>query len=96
MKIRRKRASGKTRSQIVREYLRSLPSGDRSPTAVAEAMKARGVTVTRNLVSVVKSSMARESDPAQDGLMIAKKLLQAAGDAQRAKEMVEVVARILS
>ena len=97
MKIRSKRKSRKTRSQMIREYLKSLPPSDRNPTAVAVAMKARGVNVTRNLVSVVKSSMARQASPAQDGLMIAKRLLEAvAGDAQRAKEMVEVVARILS
>lgn len=88
--------SKKTKTQIVREYLKSLPSDQRRPTDVATALNERGVKVTRNLVSVVKTQMSRVAPPASDALLMAKRLIETAGDAQRAKELVEVVARIMS
>lgn len=50
----------KSRSQIVREYLLSVKPSDRGPKAVVEALKAKGVTVSQQLVSQVKTTLKKK------------------------------------
>lgn len=45
------------KSEAIREYLKSVKPSERSPKAVAEALKAKGLTVTPGFVGVVKSHM---------------------------------------
>lgn len=46
-----------SRSQMIRDYLKSVRPSERSPTAVREALKAKGINVSHQLVSQVKSSL---------------------------------------
>jgi hypothetical protein len=86
----------KTRTDIIREYLMSLPASERKPTAVAEALRARGCRVTRGHVSVVKTTMhRRESRSMGRDLVAAKKFLSMVGGSQRAKELIDIVGRVL-
>jgi len=45
------------KSEAIRDYLKSVKPSERSPKAVAEALKAKGLTVTPGFVGVVKSHM---------------------------------------
>lgn len=45
------------KSELIRQHLKATKPSDRSPTAVAEALKKKGVEVTPSFVSVVKLKM---------------------------------------
>lgn len=47
-----------SRSQMIRDYIKSVRPSERSPTKVVEALKAKGVNVSAALVSQVKSSLS--------------------------------------
>lgn len=81
---------------MIREHLRSLPPDRRGPTEVAMALKAKGCRVTRNHVSVVKSSMSktRVNGLAKD-LILAKRFLSAVGNPATAKRLITLVGRII-
>lgn len=86
----------KTRTDVIREHLRSLPKGDRSPTAVMKALRAKGCRVTRNHVSVVKSSMSRSrSKNGTRDLILAKRFLSAVGSPAEARRLITVVGKII-
>lgn len=44
-------------SEKIREHLKSIKPSDRSPKAVAEALKAKGIKVSPTLVAVIKGRM---------------------------------------
>jgi hypothetical protein len=46
------------RSQAIRDYLKSVKPSERGPRAVCEALKAKGVNVSAQLVSQVKNSIS--------------------------------------
>lgn len=95
MKIRKKRSSKKNRTQVIREYLNSLPVSERSPTAAVAALRARGVKVTRSHVSVVKSAMGDEYSSANEELLLAKRFLDKVGGAAKAHSLISVVNSII-
>jgi len=45
------------RSEKIREYLKSVNHSDRSPKAVSDALKVKGIKVSPNLVSLVKMKL---------------------------------------
>lgn len=49
------------RSEMVREYLKTLKPNQRSPKAVCEAMKEKGITVSQQLVSQVKLGFKKKN-----------------------------------
>lgn len=110
---RRKIMAEKTKvnkSELVREYLKS--SKDRSPKSVCEALKARGVTVSAQLVSQIKSKLIRKkrknaasiaaksrhsSNKELQSWTIARDLLRSVGgDIATARKNLEIVARLMS
>jgi len=46
------------RSEKIREYLKSVKPSDRSPKAVSDALKEKGIKVSPNLVSLVKMKLS--------------------------------------
>ena len=84
-----------TKTEIIRRHLESLPPSGRSPTMVMKALRAKGCRVTRNHVSVVKSSMGRGSLPAGRELVLAKKFLDKVGGAAKARALIGLVSRIV-
>lgn len=46
-----------SRSQAIRDYLKSARPSERGPKAVCEALKEKGIVVSTGLVSQVKSSL---------------------------------------
>jgi hypothetical protein len=85
-----------TKTEMIREHLRSLPSSDRSPTAVMKALRAKGCRVTRNHVSVVKTGMSRGGAlSAGRELVLAKRFLDKVGGAAKARELISLVSRIV-
>jgi hypothetical protein len=86
-----------TKTDMIREHLRSLPPSDRSPTAVMKALRKKGCRVTRNHVSVVKSGMSRgDSLPAGRDLVLAKRFLDKVGGTAKARELISLVSRIVN
>lgn len=85
----------KTKTDMIREHLRSLPRDRRGPTEVMKALRAKGCKVTRNHVSVVKSSMSRNrtKSVARD-LLLAKRFLDAVGSPAEARRLITVVGKI--
>ena len=49
-----------SRSQAIRDYLRTAKPSDRGPRAVSESLKAKGINVTPQLVSQVKSAISKK------------------------------------
>lgn len=45
------------KSEQIRSYLKSVKPSDRGPTAVAEALKAKGIQVSAGFVSQIKNRM---------------------------------------
>lgn len=95
MKVSKKRRSRKSRTQVIRDYLNSLPVSERSPTAAVAALRAKGIKVTRSHVSVVKSSMADMTPSVHHELLLAKKFLDQVGGADKAKSLISVVSSII-
>ena len=94
----------KTRSQYIREYLASVKPSERSPTAVSNALKKRGIKVTVNHVCMVKLGMGLTKKRKKkisnsfdlQSTIIAKKLLNACkGDLNLAKTNLNLVSRLL-
>lgn len=87
----------KTKTDSIRDHLRSLPPARRAPTAVAEALRAKGIKVTRNHVSVVKSTMSRKAGRGSERqLLLAKKFLSRVGSPSEARRLINLVGRIMS
>jgi hypothetical protein len=55
------------RSQAIREYLNSVKPSDRGPRAVSEALKAKGLSVSPQLVSQVKTSLNKKTSSKKKG-----------------------------
>ena len=106
-----------SKSQKIRDYLKSVKGSDANPKAVSTALKAKGVVVTPGLVGVVKSKMgsknkkkkvikpkarrkvkARQAKIANPhlGLIMAKDFLNSAGGLKQAKNLLDVVNRLIS
>lgn len=52
-----------SRSQKIREYLKSAKPSERNPKAVVEALKSQGVNVSAGLVSQVKNKLSGKKKP---------------------------------
>jgi hypothetical protein len=52
-------------SEKIREHLKSIKPSDRSPKAVAEALKAKGIKVSPTLVAVIKGRMGGKATKAK-------------------------------
>lgn len=50
-----------SRSQAIRDYLKSVKPSERGPRAVSEALKSKGINVTPQLVSQVKNSIKKKT-----------------------------------
>lgn len=50
------------KSDKIREYLKSVKPSDRSPTAVAKALKAKGIEVSPAFVSQIKTKINGKKD----------------------------------
>lgn len=46
-----------SRSQMIREYLKTASASESGPKAVVEAMKSKGINVSQQLVSQIKSAL---------------------------------------
>ena len=87
----------KTKTDEIRDYLLSLPPTRRGPTAAVKALKTKGVRVTRNHVSVVKSNLSRISNAGTERrLILAKKFLSKVGSPSEARRLIAIVSRIMS
>jgi hypothetical protein len=100
-----------SRSQLIRDYLKTAKPSECGPKAVVEALKAKGINVTMGLVSQVKATSkkkvrrkaasvaakSRHSRNSQfEAWVIAKDLLGAlGGDLAAAKKNLEIVAKLL-
>jgi hypothetical protein len=52
-------------SEKIREHLKSIKPSDRSPKAVVEALKAKGIKVSPTLVAVIKGRMGGKATKAK-------------------------------
>lgn len=52
-------------SEKIREHLKSIKPSDRSPKAVVEALKAKGIKVSPTLVAVIKGRMGGKATKAR-------------------------------
>lgn len=101
----------KSRSELVREYLKNTRSSKaKKPTAVVAALKEKGISVSTGLVSQVKNKLnkkirCRTAKPASNNkktvsiehLVHAKHLLQAfEGDVKAARSALETVKKLMS
>ena len=64
---------------------------------MAKALNAKGIKVTSNLVSVVKFHLPsiRERDTTARDLVLAKKLLEAAGGVEQARRLISIVDKVV-
>lgn len=99
----------KSRSELVREYLKSTRSSEqKKPTAVVAALKEKGITVSAGLVSQVKNKIGKtrrkktnkpvvKKEVSIEHLVHAKHLLQAFnGDVKGARTALETVKKLMS
>lgn len=100
----------KSRSELVREYLKSTRSSEqKKPTAVVAALKEKGITVSAGLVSQVKNKIGKtrrkktnkpvvkKKEISIEHLVHAKHLLQAFnGDVKSARTALETVKKLMS
>ena len=87
----------KTKTDIIREHLRSLTPSDRSPTKVMKALRVKGCRVTRNHVSVVKSLMGRDrAISVGRELVLAKRFIEKVGCPSRARNLIGIVSKIIN
>jgi hypothetical protein len=99
-------------SEKIREHLKSIKPSDRSPKAVVEALKAKGIKVSPTLVAVIKGRMGGKATKAKartkaavvrtktstsmENLMRAKNFLNAAGGIKEAKGLLDAVNSLIS
>jgi hypothetical protein len=102
----------KSRSQMVREYLSSAAADQCGPTAVVNAFKEKGISISSQLVSQIKNGLKNKPTAKKGGVAVAKKsknssdmeswviaknLLNAVGgDLNLAKKNLEIVSRLMS
>lgn len=102
----------KSRSQHIREYLLSVSPSQRGPTAVVQALKEKGISVTVHHVGMVKlglrgksvmkrkaNSSGRSGRPVVEnsGLLIARDLLKSCDDnLDCAWRNLQMVAKLLN
>ena len=101
-------SSGKTKSQLIREYLAENPGA--GPTAVSEAISRTGIPVTAAFVSTVKSTDRTKSKKrrggrpkgrapsdtvSMDSLLKAKKLAEQMGGIEVAKAALDAYAKLV-
>lgn len=100
------------RSELIRECLKNTKSWrERMPKAVSDALKAKGINVSTQLVSQVKSSLKKKTKRTKAKKQVApkkqhenfqtwifaKNLLNAVGgDLATAKKNLEIVSKLLS
>lgn len=118
--MKTKSVNGKVvnRSEKIREYLKSAKPSESGPKAVSDALKAKGIKVSPNLVSLVKMKMAGnkkarkksikakariktlapkpKTEALQDHLLMAKNFASLAGGVDKAKEVLDVLAKLMS
>jgi hypothetical protein len=87
------------KSDAIREHLRS--SRNHNPTAVVKALKAKGISVSRGLVSVVKHSRRKSEKASRIGrhaaiLTQARHFLREAGGPEEAKQLIDLIHGIIS
>lgn len=94
----------KTRTDHIREYLKSAKPSDRGPTAVSKALKRKGIVVTVHHVGMVKLGMGltkRTKKPKAEkfnlkSVSLAKKFLRACdGDISLAKTNLDLISRLM-
>lgn len=99
-----------SRSQAIRDYLKSVRPSARGPKAVCEALKEKGIVVSKGLVSQVKSSLNKNKKKSKkssstsnkknstwETWMLARNLLKSVdGDLAEAKKNLEIIFKILS
>lgn len=101
-----------TRSQVIRDYLKTCKPSESSPKLVSEALAEKGLKVSASLVSYVKSALrrsirktaaknavAKKQKNISDftALICAKDLLKlVGGDIAKAKKNLEIVSKLLS
>jgi hypothetical protein len=97
-------------SEKIREHLKSIKPSDRSPKAVVEALKAKGIKVSPTLVAVIKGRMGGNENKAKakkkiarvrtetnmENLLHAKNFLKAVGGLKEAKGLLETVNSLIS
>ena len=99
-------------SEKIREHLKSIKPSDRSPKAVAEALKAKGIKVSPTLVAVIKGRMSDKrkvikakakkkiarvrTETSMENLLHAKNFLKAVGGLKEAKGLLETVNSLIS
>lgn len=87
------------KSEAIREQLKI--SKDHSPTAIVKALKAKGITVTTGLVSVVKNMRRKSEKASRIGrhaaiLTQARQFLRDAGGPDEAKQLIDLIHGIIS
>lgn len=62
-----------SRSQLVRDYVNSVPPKQRAPLAVVAALKERGITISASLVSYVKHNLKKKRKAGVSSKTVSKK-----------------------
>jgi hypothetical protein len=99
-------------SEKIREHLKSIKPSDRSPKAVAEALKAKGIKVSPTLVAVIKGRMGGKkkvikakakakiarvrTETSMENLLHAKNFLNSVGGIKEAKGLLDAVNSLIS
>ena len=105
---KKKKKDGVSKTDAIKEALRNSSSA--SPTEITTQLKAQGIAVTPGYVSTIKSNLkkegrsrrkARTTSSAANGqvavetLLNAKALIEKAGGAEKAKQALDVVTKLL-
>lgn len=83
------------KSSAIRKQLRS--SRNHNPTAIVKALKAKGISVSPGLVSVVKFNRRKPKISHHAAILThAKQFLRAAGGPEEAKNLIDLIHKIVS
>lgn len=93
---RRSKVKGKTRSELIREYLQENP--DAGPKTVVEALKEQGVDVSEGLVGQVKYKPENKTPQpiTADDLIALKEFAIQLGGIERLREAVDKLEEVFS
>jgi len=104
----KKRKSGITKTQAVRDALKKFPN--EAPKEIAAKLTARGTSVTPGYVSTIKSGLKKENKPVRtkktgetegtndrvsvSSLINAKAFVEVAGGVDKARQVLDVLAKL--
>ena len=93
---RKSKIGGKTRSDMIREYLKKHP--DAGPKAVVEALKQEGIEVSEGLVGQVKYRPENKIQPpiTADDLIALRELAYQLGGIDRLREAIDKLEEVFS